>query len=54
MNVVVKFSAIIKIRMYNGLHEMYHFILMAMEMNNALGRDMDRFINEYVRLFHDR
>jgi hypothetical protein len=27
---------------------------MAMEMNNALGRDMDRFINEYVRLFHDR
>ncbi len=37
IGVVVKFNAIIKIRMYNGLHERYHFILMAMEMNDALG-----------------
>ncbi len=54
IGVVAKFSAIIKIRMYNGLHERYHFILMAMEMNDALRRDMDCFIKECARLFHDR
>jgi hypothetical protein len=37
----VKFNAIAKIHKYKGLHEGHHFILMAMEVHGALGRDMD-------------
>jgi hypothetical protein len=51
---VVEFDAIIKIHKYNELHEGHHFILMAMEVHNTLGHDMDHFIKECVHLFHDR
>jgi len=52
--VVVKFSAIAKIRKYRGLHEGHHFILMAMKVHRALGHDMDYFIKECAGFFHDR
>jgi hypothetical protein len=53
-SVVVKFSTITKIRKYKGLYERHHFIPMAMEVHGAFGHDMDSFIKECARLFHDR
>jgi hypothetical protein len=50
----MKLSAIVKIRTYRKLHEGHHFIPIAMEVHDAPGRDMDCFIMECVRLFHDR
>jgi hypothetical protein len=50
----VKLSTIIKIRKYKKLHERHHFILMAMEVHSASKRDMDCFIKECARFFHDR
>jgi hypothetical protein len=50
----IEFSAIAKIYKYKGFHEGHHFILMAMEVHNALGCDMDRFIRECAHLFHNR
>ncbi len=49
-----KLSAIAKIYKYKKFHEGHHFILMAMEMHGAPGRDMDHFIKECVHLVHDR
>jgi hypothetical protein len=49
-----KFSVIVNIRKYRRLHEGHHFISTAMEVHNALGRDMDRFIKECASLFHNR
>jgi len=54
MNVVAKFNTIVKIRIYRGLHEGHHFILMTMEVHNAPRHDMDPFIKECAHLFHDR
>jgi hypothetical protein len=54
VNVVVEFNTIVKIYKYRGLHEGHHFIPMAMEVHDTLERDMDCFISECVRLFHDR
>ncbi len=51
---VIELSAIAKIYKYKGFHEGHHFILMAMEVHNALGCDMDRFIRERAHLFHNR
>ncbi len=51
---IAKLSAIAKICKYKGLHEGHHFISMAMEVHGTPKRDMDRFINECVRIFHDR
>jgi hypothetical protein len=51
---IVKFNIIVKIRKYKGLQERHHFILMAMELHGAPGRDMDPFIKECVCLFHGR
>jgi hypothetical protein len=53
-NVVVELSAITNIRTYRRLRERHHFILMAMEVHDALGRDMDRFIKECACLFHNK
>jgi hypothetical protein len=53
-NVLAKLNVIAKIRKYRGLHEGHHFIPLAMEVHNTLGRDMDCFIKECARLFHDR
>jgi hypothetical protein len=49
-----KFKTIIKIRKYKGFHEGHHFILMALELHNTLGHDMDCFIKECAYLFHNR
>jgi len=54
IGVVAKLNAIVKIRKYKGFHEGNHFILMAMEVHNTLECDMDRFIRECARLFHNR
>jgi hypothetical protein len=51
---VVKLSTIAKICKYKGLHEMHHFILMAMDVHSAFGRDMDCFVREHAHLFHNR
>ncbi len=51
---IVELSAIAKIHKYKRLCEGHHFIPMAMEVHIAPRRDMDRFIKEHVRLFHDR
>jgi len=48
-----KFSADTKIRKYKGLHDGHHFIPMVMEVHSALGCDMDHFIKECVRFFHN-
>jgi len=49
-----KLNTIAKIRKYRGLQEGHHFIPMAMEVHGAPKHDMDRFIREFVHLFHDR
>jgi hypothetical protein len=51
---IAKLSTIAKIRKYKGLHEGNHFILMAMEVHGASEHDMDHFIRECARLFHNR
>jgi len=53
-NAIVEFDLIIKIRKYKRFHEGHHFILMAMKVYDILGRDMDFFIRECARLFHDK
>jgi hypothetical protein len=53
-NVIEKLSTIVKIHKYKRLHEGYHFILMTMEVHNALGCDVDRFIRDCAYLFHDK
>jgi len=47
-------STIVKIHKYRGLQEGHHFISTAMEVHGTPERDMDRFIREFVHLFHDR
>jgi hypothetical protein len=34
--------------------EGHHFILMAMEVHNTPGRDIDRFIRKGAQFFHDK
>jgi hypothetical protein len=52
--IAAKLNTIAKICKYRGLHEGHYFIPMAMEVHNALGCDMDCFIKECARLFHNR
>ncbi len=51
---VAKFSTIAKFCSYKKLHEGHHFIIMAMEVHDALWHDMDCFIKECVCFFHDK
>jgi hypothetical protein len=51
---IAKFSTIVKICKYRGLHKGHHFIPMAMEMHDAPKHDIDHFIKERAHLFHDR
>jgi hypothetical protein len=53
-NIVAKLNTIAKIHKYKGLHEGHHFILMAMEVHDALKCDMDHFIRYCALFFHDR
>jgi len=54
VSAIVEPSAITKIHKYRRLHKGHHFILMAMEVHGAPEHDMDRFIKEFVHLFHNR
>ncbi len=54
IGVAVELNTIAKIWKYRRFHEGHHFILMAMEMHNTLKHDMDCFIRECVRFFHDK
>jgi hypothetical protein len=51
---IVELGAIIKIHKYKGFHEGHHFILTAMEVHGALGRNMDHFIMERAHFSHDK
>jgi hypothetical protein len=51
---VVELSAIAKFHKYRGFHERHHFIPMAMEVHGIPRHDMDHFIKECARLFHNR
>jgi hypothetical protein len=51
---VVEFSAIAKFHKFRRLHETHCFIPMAMEVHGIPRHDMDHFIKECARLFHDR
>jgi hypothetical protein len=53
-SVITKLNVIAKICKYKSIHERHHFISMAMEVHCALKGDMNHFIRECVRLFHDR
>jgi hypothetical protein len=50
----VELNAIVKICKYRRLYEGHHFVLMAMEVHDTPMHDMDSFIRECARLFHDR
>ncbi len=50
----MELNTIAKIYKYKRFDEGHHFILMAMQVHGALGCDMDYFIRESGRLFHDR
>jgi hypothetical protein len=52
--VIAKFNAIVKIYKYKKFHEGRQFILMALEVHNTLGHDMDCFIKECACFFQDR
>jgi hypothetical protein len=49
-----KLNAIANIRKYKRFREGHHFIMMAMEVHDTLGHNMDRFIKECAHLFHNR
>jgi len=53
-SVVLELNTIAKIHKYKRLHEGHCFILMAMEVHNKLGHDMDHFIKECACLFHNK
>jgi hypothetical protein len=53
-NATTKINAFVNIHKYRGLHEGHHFISMSMEVHNTFKHDMDHFIKERARLFHDR
>ncbi len=50
----MKLNAIVKICKYRGLHGGHHFILMATEVHNAPGPNIDCFIRQCVHFFHDK
>jgi len=50
----IKFNTIVKICKYRELYTGHYFISMAMEVHGAHRCDMNCFIKECVRLFHDR
>jgi hypothetical protein len=50
---VAELDTIAKIYKYKGFHEGHHFILIAIEVHNSFGHDMDCFIRECTCFFHD-
>jgi hypothetical protein len=53
-NGATKLNFITKIHKYWRLHEGHHFIPTTMEVHGAPECDMDHFIKDCARLFHDR
>jgi hypothetical protein len=54
VGVVAELNTIAKTRKYRKLHEGHHFILMAMKVHNTPRCDMDNFIKEHARFFHNK
>jgi hypothetical protein len=54
IGVTMELNIITKIRKYRRLHDGHHFIPMAMEVHNKPKRDMDCFIKDCARFFHNR
>jgi hypothetical protein len=54
VGVATKLSAIAKICKYRRFHERHHFIPMATKVHGTPKQDMDHFIKECARLFHDK
>jgi hypothetical protein len=54
LGAIAKLSAITKICKYKRLHDGHHFIPMAMEVHGAFAHDMDCFIKECARPFHNK
>ncbi len=52
--VIAELNTIVKIHKYRKLHEGHHFILMAMEVHNTHGHDLDQFIKECAHLSHNK
>jgi hypothetical protein len=52
--ITIKLSTIVKIHKYRRFHEGHHFILMAMEVHSTPKCDMDCFIRDCARFFHNR
>ncbi len=50
----MELNVIIKIHKYKGFREGHHFISMAMDMHDTFEHDMDHFIRDCARFFHDR
>jgi hypothetical protein len=53
-SVGIELNTVVKINKYREFHEGHHFISMAMELHNTPEHDMDCFIKECARLFHDK
>jgi hypothetical protein len=53
-NTTKELNTIVKIYKYRRFHERHHFILMVMKVHDTFKRDMDNFIRECVRFFHDK
>jgi hypothetical protein len=51
---ITKFSVVVKIRKYKRFHEIHHFISMVMEVHDVFEHDLDHFIRECARLFHNK
>jgi antirestriction protein len=54
VSAIGELNTIAKICKYKRFHEGHHFVLMAMEVHDTPKCDMDYFIKECARLFHDR
>jgi hypothetical protein len=50
----MELNAIVNICKYRGFCEGHHFIMMAMEVHDIFGHNMDSFIKECARRFHNK
>jgi len=51
---IAKLNTIVKIYKYKEIHEKHHFIPMSMNTHGTPRCNIDCFIRECVRLFHNR
>jgi len=53
-SVIIELNTIAKICKYKKFHEEHHFIPIAVKVHSALGHDVNHFVRECIRLFHNR